>query len=141
MKENFEFIITDFRTHSKDIRAIRDKVFVVEQSVPIELEHDSLDESATHIVVYKRGKAVATGRILEDGHIGRIAVLKSSRGNGIGKLIMQQFFKHAKEKKFNKVWLSSQWHAHKFYCNLGFICVGEKYHEAGIEHIKMIKPI
>jgi len=141
MSDNYKIIITDYLAYAKDIRSIRTKVFVVEQSVPVEIEHDELDEVATHILVLLEGSAIATGRMLEDGHIGRIAVLKAHRGKGVGKLIMQKFFDHAKEQKLKKIWLSSQWHAHRFYCNLGFACIGEQYQEAGIVHIKMTKEI
>jgi len=141
MSEHFEILLGDYQARIESIRSIRDQVFVVEQSVPIEIEHDELDELATHILVLLEGSAIATGRMLEDGHIGRIAVLKAHRGKGVGKLIMQKFFDHAKEQKLKKIWLSSQWHAHRFYCNLGFVCIGEQYQEAGIVHIKMTKEI
>jgi hypothetical protein len=84
---------------------------------------------------------IGTGRILGDGHIGRIAVLEKHRGVGIGKLIMKELIKWAQEMSLEKVWLSSQWHAHSFYLDLGFVCVGEIYKEAGIDHIKMFRLI
>ena len=84
---------------------------------------------------------IGTGRILGDGHIGRIAVLEKHRGLGIGKLIMKELIKWAQEMSLEKVWLSSQWHAHSFYLDLGFVCVGEIYKEAGIDHIKMFRLI
>jgi hypothetical protein len=141
MSNKHKIIITDYHAYAKDIRGVRDEVFVLEQSVPVEIEHDEHDETALHAVVFAQGSAVATGRMLDDGHIGRIAVLKSQRGKGIGKLIMLEFFQQAKERQLSKIWLSSQWHAHRFYSNLGFVCIGEKYLEAGIEHIKMTKEI
>lgn len=141
MSEHFEILLGDYQDRTESIRGIRDEVFVVEQSVPLEVEHDELDEVATHILVLLEGSAIATGRMLEDGHIGRIAVLKAHRGKGVGKLIMQKFLAHAKEQKLKTVWLSSQWHAHRFYCNLGFVCIGGQYQEAGIDHVKMTKEI
>jgi len=141
MSDDATVVMTNYQAYADSIRSVRTEVFVIEQSVPIELEHDEFDESATHVVVFSHGLAIATGRILVDGHIGRIAVLKEWRGKGFGKLIMEKFFERAKEQKLSSVWLSSQWHAHGFYCNLGFACIGEKYYEAGIEHIKMRKPI
>ena len=141
MSDHYKIIITDYQSYAEDIRSVRTEVFVVEQSVPVELEHDEHDETALHAVVFVEGLAVATGRMLEDGHIGRIAVLRNQRGKGVGKLVMQTFLQRAKERKLNKVWLSSQCHAHQFYVNLGFVCVGEKYQEAGIDHIKMTKAI
>ena len=66
-------------------RPIRDAVFVGEQGVPAELEHDAADASALHALAVNRlGRAVATGRLLEHApgvsKIGRMAVLAALRG-------------------------------------------------------------
>ena len=92
-----------------------------------------------HVLAFVDGVPIGTGRILSDGHIGRVAVLKDYRGLGIGKLIMKELIKWAQDMNLEKVWLSSQWHAHSFYLDLGFVCVDEIYKEAGIDHIKMFK--
>ena len=84
---------------------------------------------------------IGTGRILSDGHIGRLAVLKKYRGHGAGKLSMKELMKWAQDMNLENVWLSSQWHAHSFYLDLGFVCVGEIYEEAGIDHIKMYRTL
>ena len=109
--------------------------------MPEELEIDGLDDEAKHVLAYLDNEAIGTGRILSDGHIGRIAVLKQHRGLGIGKIMMQSLMQWAEEAKLEKLWLSSQWHAHGFYLDLGFQCEGEIYQEAGIDHIKMSKKI
>ena len=132
-------IICDYESHAKDICTIRYEVFVEEQNVPEELEIDGLDNEARHVLAFVDEVPIGTGRILGDGHIGRIAVLEKHRGLGIGKLIMKELIKWAQEMKLEKVWLSSQWHAHSFYLDLGFVCVGEIYKEAGIDHIKMFR--
>ena len=113
---NITAIICDYASNTEDICAIRYEVFV--DGVPI-----------------------GTGRILDDGHIGRVAVLKNHRGLGIGKLIMRELVKWAEDMNLEKVWLSSQWHAHSFYLDLDFVCVGEIYKEAGIDHIKMFRAL
>ena len=136
---NITSIICDYESHTEDICAIRYEVFVGAQNVPEELEIDGLDDEAKHVLAYVDALPIGTGRILDDGHIGRVAVLKNHRGLGIGKLIMEELIKWAEDRTLEKVWLSSQWHAHSFYLNLGFICVGEIYKEAGIDHIKMYR--
>jgi len=138
---NITTIICDYESHAKDICAIRYEVFVEEQNVPEELEIDGLDNEARHVLAFVDEVPIGTGRILEDGHIGRIAVLEKHRGLGIGKLIMKELVKWAEDSNLEKVWLSSQWHAHSFYLDLGFVCLGEIYKEAGIDHIKMFRPI
>ena len=136
---NITTIICDYEHNTEDICAIRYEVFVEEQNVPEELEIDGLDNEAKHVLAFVNEVPIATGRILSDGHIGRVAVLEKHRGLGIGKLIMKELVKCAQDMNLEKVWLSSQWHAHSFYLDLGFVCVGEIYKEAGIDHIKMYR--
>ena len=138
---NTTTIICDYEPHTDDICAIRYEVFVDEQNVPEELEIDGLDGEAKHVLTFADGLPIGTGRILSDGHVGRVAVLKNFRGLGIGKSIMKELIKCAQDLSLEKVWLSSQWHAHSFYLDLGFVCVGEIYKEAGIDHIKMFKTL
>jgi len=138
---NIVSIICDYESYTKDICAIRYKVFVGEQKVPEELEIDGFDDQAKHVLAFVDGVPIGTGRILSDGHIGRVAVLKDYRGLGIGKSIMKDLIKWAQNMNLEKVWLSSQWHAHSFYLDLGFVCVGEIYKEAEIDHIKMFKTL
>jgi len=136
---NITAIICDYASNTEDICAIRYEVFVDEQNVAVHLEIDGLDGEAKHTLAFVDGVPIGTGRILNDGHIGRVAVLKKHRGLGIGKLIMKELIKWAQDMNLEKVWLSSQWHAHSFYLDLGFVCVDEIYKEAGIDHIKMFK--
>ena len=138
---NITTIICDYESNTEDICAIRYEVFVEEQNVPEELEIDGLDNEAKHVLAFVDEVPIGTGRILDDGHIGRVAVLKDYRGFGIGKLIMKELIKWAQDITLKKVWLSSQLHAHSFYLDLGFICVGDIYKEAGIDHIKMFKAL
>ena len=138
---NIESKICDYKGNEKDICKIRFEVFVDEQNVPEELEIDGLDGEAKHVLAFVDEVPIGTGRILSDGHIGRVAVLKKYRGQGSGKLIMKELIKWAQDMDLEKVWLSSQWHAHSFYLNLGFVCVGEIYKEAGIDHIKMYRAL
>ena len=136
---NIESKICDYKGNEKDICKIRFEVFVDEQNVPEELEIDGLDDEAKHVLAYSDDKPIGTGRILIDGHIGRVAVLKKYRGLGIGQSVMQELIKWAQKNNLEKLWLSSQWHAHSFYLDLGFVCEGEIYEEAGIDHIKMFR--
>ena len=136
---NITSIICDYKSNIEDICAIRYEVFVDEQNVPEELEIDGLDGEAKHVLAFVDGVPIGTGRILDDGHIGRVAVLKDYRGFGIGKLSMIELIKWAQDMSLEKVRLSSQWQAHSFNLDLGFVCVGDIYKEAGIDHIKMFK--
>ena len=86
------------RDHAQSLRV---EVFVVEQGVPIELEWDEADEVSTHAVAYdEAGQVIATGRLLPDGHIGRMVVRKSARGNGIGSEVLAALLAEAKRRQF-----------------------------------------
>ena len=87
--------------------------------------------------MFEDGKAIATGRLLPDGHIGRMAVLKSWRGRGIGAAVLNELVKAALNRGHGQVALSAQVHAVPFYRAHGFVPVGEEYLEAGIPHQAM----
>jgi predicted GNAT family N-acyltransferase len=116
---------------------IRFAVFVEEQGVPRELELDKRDEDCEHAVAFAGGSAVATARLLPDGHIGRMAVLKPWRGRGVGSAILARLVERARERGDKEVILSAQVHATAFYRAHGFVEEGAEYLEAGIPHRDM----
>lgn len=124
------------RAHASPIRF---EVFVEEQRVPREIELDEHDAVSVHALVYENGKAVATGRLLPDGHIGRMAVLKAWRNRGIGGLMLTRLTERAKERGDREVALSAQIHAVPFYRAHGFRPEGPVYEEAGITHQAMTR--
>lgn len=123
------------------IRSIRDSVFIQEQQIDPEIEFDGLDSSAVHALVYCDGNAVGTGRILSDGHIGRIAILKAYRGQGLGSKIVLSLIEEAVSQQYDRVYLGSQKHAIQFYEKLGFQPYGDEFIEANIPHLSMEKII
>ena len=133
--------IVDYHEFFDQIRNVRDNVFSDEQGIPRHIESDGLDATAIHSIVFDKNIEIGTGRLLSDGHIGRVAVKKQYRGKGIGKMIMQDLIDKATSMLFPKVWLSSQYHAKGFYEKLGFIEIGNIYQEADIDHIKMKKKL
>jgi len=133
--------IVDYDDYSDQIRNIREEVFCKEQGVPQDLEFDGLDSEAIHSIVCDGNLEIGTGRMLQDGHIGRVAVIKKYRGKGVGKMIMQCLIYEAINMQFQEVWLSSQYHAKGFYEKLEFIEIGDIYQEANIDHIKMKKKL
>lgn len=128
----------DWDSQREQARAVRYEVFVVEQNVPLALEWDEMDAQCVHALVFDdEGRAVATGRLLPDGHIGRMAVRKSARGQGIGGLILEALIEQAKKRGDHAVALNAQTHAEPFYQRYGFVRDGEEFMEAGIPHIHM----
>ena len=127
--------------NEQSIRSIRENVFINEQFIAPEIEFDGLDSSAIHAVVIVDGKPVGTGRILSDGHIGRIAIVRDFRGQGLGSKIVLSLIDEAKKSGYQRVYLGSQKQAIDFYTKLGFTPFGEEFMEAGIVHLSMEKAL
>lgn len=135
----WRIVTGDWDQLREDAQRLRIEVFVIEQSVPVELEWDESDEISIHTVAYdQEGQPVATGRLLPDGHIGRMAVRKNLRRTGIGTLVLKTLLAEAKRLGYAELVLHAQTHAQVFYERHGFICTGEEFFEAGIPHIKML---
>ncbi len=121
--------------------AIRMRVFVKEQGVPAEIELDADDQRATHLLASVGPRAVGTARVVEQpgsAKIGRMAVLKTYRGRGVGKKLLQRAIEAAKKRGVRKIYLHAQVPVIEFYESMGFRCVGPVFNEAGIPHRKMI---
>ncbi len=117
---------------------IRFAVFVEEQGVPREIELDEHDAACVHALAFDDlGRPVGTGRLLPDGHIGRMAVLKEWRGRGVGDAILERLTEAARKRGDREVALSAQVHALAFYRARGFREEGDEYLEAGIRHRAM----
>lgn len=120
--------------------ALRREVFVVEQNVPEEIEHDADDLTATHIVGIADGSVAATARILfkpEYAKIGRVAVARSHRGQGLGAGLIRFAVETARERGQPRCYLESQADKTGFYARLGFTAFGKEFMDAGIPHLKM----
>ena len=117
---------------------LRFSVFVEEQNVPAEIELDSFDTLSVHAVAFDAsGEAVGTGRLLPDGHIGRMAVAKPARGRGVGSALLRTLMDEARRHGHTQAVLSAQMHATEFYRKHGYSTHGTEYDDAGIPHIDM----
>lgn len=123
---------------SELMRELRTKVFVLEQGVDKNIEWDGRDHLCQHVIAYSTAsEPVGTGRILPSGHIGRIAVLPSWRGKGVGSAILESLISIARNTDADKVYLNSQVRAINFYRRYDFIAEGPVFMEAGIPHQRM----
>ena len=137
-RDNYRVVVGDWQICGKDAALIRHEVFVVEQQVPLEEEMDARDAVCVHAVAYgEDGQAVGTGRLLPDGHIGRMAVRKPHRGNGVGSLLLTQLIDEARRGGHLQVELAAQVHAQRFYIAHGFVAEGPVFLDAGIDHVNM----
>ncbi len=117
---------------------IRRAVFVIEQQVPEAEEWDGMDVASGHVIaISSGGVALGTGRLLPDGRIGRMAVLKPWRGRGVGSALLRALIAMAREQGHAQTRLHAQTHALDFYRKHGYAPLGEEFIEAGIPHYEM----
>jgi predicted GNAT family N-acyltransferase len=119
---------------------IRHAVFIKEQEVPEELEWDEFDQDALHATVKKDQEVIGTARLIIDNakaRIGRMAIQKEYREQGIGQKLLSTLIQTAKEKGAQECILHAQTHAIAFYAKADFEPHGPIFEEAGIPHVEM----
>ncbi|BAN48235.1 GNAT family N-acetyltransferase [Metapseudomonas resinovorans] len=131
--------VADWQKDNADLRRIREAVFIAEQSVAPELEWDTEDVDAVHFLAFERDYAIGTARLLPDGHIGRVSVLKDWRGLKVGDRLLQAAIAEAERRGLQRQMLSAQVHATAFYERHGFKVVSSEFLEAGIPHVDMVR--
>ena len=124
------------------LESLRREVFVDEQGVPPEIEWDGQDPQCRHVVALDaEGRAIGCGRLLPDGHIGRLAVRRNWRGQGVGAALLDALIELARGDGHREVALNAQTHALAFYARRGFAPSGEPFIEAGIPHQAMAQSL
>lgn len=121
-------------------RRVREIVFIEEQGVPRDIEWDDRDATSEHVLALDgEGVAIGTGRLLADGHIGRMAVLADWRDKGVGRALLERLFEEARRKGMRQLALNAQTQACGFYRRFGFVEEGPEFMEAGIPHQAMVR--
>ena len=135
---HFGVRVADWGRDAAALRDIRYEVFVVEKRVPESLEWDGIDARCLHVLaVDPGGCAIGCGRLLPDGHVGRIAVRGPWRGRGVGRAILDLLIGLARQRGHEHVVLNAQTQAMPFYARAGFVASGPEFEEAGIPHREM----
>jgi predicted GNAT family N-acyltransferase len=123
------------------LRRIRYDVFVVEQGVPEVLEWDDADLVSVHALAEAGREPIGCARLLPDGHIGRVAVVRAWRHHGVGTALMQALIRVARERGDAAVVVNAQVAAMPFYAREGFEATGGIFEEAGIPHRVMTRTL
>ena len=135
---DFKIIQTSWQESEHELSRIRKDVFIREQQVPEELEWDDDDQNCIHILaIDKNGLPIGTARMKADGHIGRMAVLRKYRNQGIGSAILEKLISIAYELEYERLYLHAQVSAIEFYLKHGFTICSEEFMDAGIPHKSM----
>jgi predicted GNAT family N-acyltransferase len=132
---NFSIRLADWHNDHALLCDVRRKVFIHEQSIPEALEWDEHDAVSLHVLALDtNGNAIGTARLLADGHIGRIAVLKNWRGKHVGSELLNLLIIMNKNRGAKEAVLSAQVQAIAFYARHGFVAEAEEYLDADIPH-------
>jgi hypothetical protein len=137
---NISIQITHWDEAKSQVMPIRHAVFIKEQEVPEELEWDEFDQDALHAIVKKDQEVIGTARLIIDKantRIGRMAIQKKYREQGIGQKLLSILIQTAKEKGAQECILHAQTHAIAFYAKADFEPNGPIFDEAGIPHVEM----
>jgi predicted GNAT family N-acyltransferase len=125
-------------------KALRVRVFCEEQGVDPDEELDDLDDEATHILALDESGVIATCRLrFPEGNckLERMAVESRVRGLGVGGRLLAGAEAIASERGAATMVLNAQTRARDFYAANGYTPEGELFMEAGIEHVRMTKPL
>ncbi|WP_176757497.1 GNAT family N-acetyltransferase [Salimicrobium halophilum] len=134
--------VVETEQEKKDAYSVRRDVFIEEQGVTEEEEHDGLDEVAVHFVGYEEGKPVAASRLrLMDsyGKLERICVMKDHRGRSFGKEIILEMEEYVAKQGRDTSKLNAQTRAEGFYQSLGYHTTSGEFMDANIPHVAMEK--
>lgn len=129
-----------------DCIAIRRRVFVEEQGVPVELEIDGYDgelSGCEHFLILDGDKPIGTFRgyfeSADTVHLQRFCVLKEYRGKGAGREGFRFAEDYFRKKGALKLTFGAQCTAVGFYEKLGCVCVSDVFLDAGMPHRTMEK--
>jgi predicted GNAT family N-acyltransferase len=135
--------ILDWTQAASRALPLRFAVFVDEQGVPADIEHDHWDRVSLHAIAVNDidQRVLGTGRLLPDGHIGRMAVARDARRHGVGSALLQALIAAAAERGQLRLQLHAQRAAAPFYARHGFQVSGPEFLEEGIVHVPMFRQL
>ena len=138
-----EIIVGNYEQLKDQCNFIRYSVFVKEQKVPENIEIDQRDSLCTHLILSIDGNPIGTGRIdlLNQGKIGRVAILQPFRNQGYGRLIIRKLEEIGQQQGLASVWLNAQKASINFYHKLGYQITSDEFMEANIIHQTMSKKL
>ncbi len=135
--DKIKIVETTWAISEVHLRAVRTPVFIQEQLVTPEFEWDNIDATAVHVLASLNNEAIACLRIIDYHKIGRMAVLKQYRGNGLGAALLLAAVAICKTHGAQQITLSAQTHAIPFYEKCGFKVSSAVYQDLHIPHVDM----
>ncbi len=136
--------IKEYKGLCGDAMLVRQTVFIDEQG--FRDEFDEIDKTASHLLAYDSGRPAAVCRFFwsedKDAYlIGRLAVIKEYRGNGLGADMLKKAEELIKERGGKAIELHSQEQATGFYEKQGYSICSEMEYEEHCPHYWMRKEL
>jgi len=133
--------LCDWQQDEALIKCVRTAVFIREQGIPAEMEWEAADSHCLHALALSGHQAIGTGRLLDNGMIGRMAVVAHWRRRGVATALLQLLLQTAKDRGMTHLHLHAQCAVIDFYKQFGFQSKGRIFQEADINHQLMIKTL
>ena len=129
-------LLTGTQVHA--LARLRQDVFVVEQECPYpDLDGRDTEAGTRHVLLADDDSVSGCARVLDDGavwRIGRVALAKDARGQGLADVLMQTALAVARNRD---VVLDAQAPLAGWYATHGFEVTGPEFLEDGIPHLPM----
>ncbi len=125
--------VVKWQQAERDLKMVRERVFVFERHIPYDVEFDKQDRVADHVLVIddESREPVAAGRITPNGEISRICVVKSRRKSPIGRQVIEELINIAKKNNVDEVFINSSLDAVEYFARHNFQPIGNVFMEAG----------
>ncbi len=129
----------------RQAQRIREIVLEAEQGFRHEVNVDGQDSSAMHVLVLDRGEPVGTARVTKrsetEGMLARIALLRSHRGKGLGKLMLRHLESVAKHAGLRTIYVEPHAHLEPFFRSLGYETVPGRVELGGRQLIRLRRSV
>ncbi|MBZ0113037.1 MAG: GNAT family N-acetyltransferase [Thermoanaerobaculia bacterium] len=142
MRAPIEFTLETYEEITRDelyeVLELRSSVFVVEQESAYP-DLDGKDQSALHLLGRREGSLIAYARWYSKGEaivLGRIVIASSVRGQGIGRLLIEESLAAIGDRRID---IHAQLALADYYRSFGWEVVGEPYDDHGVPHIEMTR--
>lgn len=132
---------TNWQSAAADVRKVRERVFVYEWRIPMEIEFDDEDVLSEHVIIYEGKQPIATGRLCPDGYLSRVAVVSSKRNTDAAQQIFEHLKRIAEHKHFPSVTIAPEVSHVRDCMQAGFHLSGRVYMEAGVARQKISCPL
>lgn len=128
----YKTLKVDWGTKKKEIKLVREKVFICEYRIPPDVEFDQKDKRCKHVLIQDDQQAIATGRISTKGKISRIAVLQKYRHTDAPIQVINTLVNIAKDSGLTSIAIDSELAQVTQFKQQGFQVVSPVFMDSGI---------